>query len=93
MKPAENGKTSQGPMHPDAPLVEKVKKVLEAIRPAVRNDGGDIEFVSMTPEGQVFLRFHGACVGCPSASMTLKSGIEKNLKAYVPEVTTVDAVP
>lgn len=75
------------------PLVDKVKKVLEAIRPAVQNDGGDIEFVSMDAAGHVSVRFHGACIGCPSASMTLKTGIEKNLKAYVPEVTGVEAVP
>lgn len=70
----------------------RVEKVLNLIRPAVQSDGGDVELVDVTPEGVVRIRMHGACVGCPSSSMTLQMGIERNLKEHIPEVTAVQAV-
>ena len=79
---------------PDASLSvsERVAMVIDRIRPAVQNDGGDIELVEVTPSGVVRIRMHGACVGCPSSNMTLRLGIEQNLKTYVPEVTGVEAI-
>ena len=56
-------------------------------------DGGDIEFVGIDAQGVVQIRFHGACHGCPSSSMTLHDGIQRNLRERVPEVTRVIAVP
>lgn len=73
-------------------LEERVRAVLELIRPAIRADGGDLEYVGMTPGGVVQIRFMGACVGCPSSEMTLRTGIEHNLKQRVPEVRGVEAV-
>lgn len=72
---------------------QRVEDVLARIRPAVQDDGGDIELVEITDGGEVRVRFHGDCVHCPSSSMTLQHGIEANLKANVPEVTSVTAVP
>jgi Fe-S cluster biogenesis protein NfuA len=69
-----------------------VVKVLDLIRPAVQSDGGDLELVDITPEGIVQIRLHGACVGCPSSTMTLQVGIERNLKTHVPQVRAVQAV-
>lgn len=74
------------------PLHERVAKVINLIRPAVQADGGDLELVGVTPNGVVQIRLHGACVGCPSSSITLQVGIERNLKAHVPEVRAVEAV-
>ena len=71
---------------------DKVAKVINLIRPAVQSDGGDLELVGVTIEGIVQIRLHGACVGCPSSTMTLQVGIERNLKAHVPEVKGVEAV-
>lgn len=71
---------------------ERIEKIIELIRPAVQSDGGDLEFVGMTADGIVQIRLHGACVGCPSSSITLATGIERNLKDYVPEVRAVQAV-
>lgn len=71
---------------------DKVAKVLNLIRPAVQSDGGDLELVDITPEGIVRIRLHGACVGCPSSTMTLQVGIERNLRTHVPEVRGVEAV-
>lgn len=67
-------------------LDDRVRRVIELIRPAVQADGGDIEFVGITPENLVQIRMHGACVGCPSSIVTLQTGIERNLKAHIPEV-------
>ena len=68
---------------------EKVQDVINLIRPAVQADGGDIELVDVTGEGVVQIRFHGACHGCPSSTMTLQMGIERNLREKVPEITQV----
>jgi Fe-S cluster biogenesis protein NfuA len=71
---------------------DRVQGVINLIRPAVQADGGDIELVDVTAEGVVQIRFHGACHGCPSSSMTLHQGIERNLRERIPEVTRVVAV-
>ncbi len=77
----------------DKSLHDRVMHVVDMIRPAVQMDGGDLELVDVTDEGVVQIRFHGACVGCPSSTMTLQMGIERNLLEHVPEVTAVVAVP
>lgn len=65
---------------------------MEVVRPALQADGGDVEFVDVDEQGVVQVRLRGACMGCPSARMTLKFGIERSLKAKVPEVTEVVCV-
>ena len=72
---------------------DRVQGVINLIRPAVQADGGDIELVDVAADGLVQVRFHGACHGCPSSSMTLHMGIERNLREKIPEVTRVVAVP
>jgi Fe-S cluster biogenesis protein NfuA len=76
-----------------ATLHERVAKVIDAIRPTVQADGGDVEFVGVGTSGIVQVRLHGACVGCPSSTMTLKLGIERNLRTHVPEVKGIETVP
>jgi Fe-S cluster biogenesis protein NfuA len=80
------------PQNPSLPIRERVQGVLNLIRPAVQADGGDVELVDVDAEGVVQIRFHGACHGCPSSSMTLQDGIQRNLREKVPEVTRVIAV-
>jgi Fe-S cluster biogenesis protein NfuA len=74
---------------PSADVRTRVQDVINLIRPAVQADGGDIELVDVSPDGVVHIRFHGACHGCPSSTMTLHMGIERNLRERVPEVTQV----
>ena len=69
---------------------EKVESVLNLVRPSLQADGGDVELVDVK-EGVVTVRLTGACGGCPMATMTLKSGIERVLKERVPEVKEVVA--
>ncbi len=73
-------------------MKERVAKVIERIRPAVQQDGGDIELVSVE-DGLVKLRLVGSCAGCPSSMMTLKAGIERAIRAEVPEITGVESIP
>jgi len=71
---------------------EKVKEVIEAVRPALQGHGGDVELVGTDEDNNVKVRLQGACQGCPGAQMTLKMGIEQLLKENIPEVKEVIAV-
>ena len=71
---------------------DKVKEVIQTIRPMLQNDGGDIEYVGSDPDNTVKVRLQGACRGCPGAQMTLKMGVERLLKEKVPDVKEVVAV-
>lgn len=85
-------KTEADTTYDGDPVVAEIKEIIDTrVRPAVAMDGGDIIFEKFE-EGIVYLRLQGACSGCPSSSVTLKSGIENMLKHYVPEVTEVRAV-
>jgi Fe-S cluster biogenesis protein NfuA len=68
-----------------------VEQVLEQIRPSLQADGGDVELVGVK-DGVVSLRLTGACGCCPMSTMTLKMGIERILKAKLPEVKEVVSV-
>ncbi|MDP2856431.1 MAG: NifU family protein [Bacillota bacterium] len=72
-------------------MKEQIEEVLKEIRPTLQADGGDVELVGVD-DGVVKVRLKGACGGCPMASMTLKNGIERVLKARIPEVKTVESV-
>ncbi len=71
---------------------DRVEKVINRIRPAVQQDGGDIEHVDVV-DGVVKLRLVGSCSGCPSSTYTLKMGIERAIRAEVPEIVGVEALP
>ncbi len=75
-------------------MIEKndVEAALDEIRPALMADGGNVEFIDANEDGVVLVRLQGACSGCPSASMTLKMGIERTLMEKVPGVTAVQAI-
>ena len=72
-------------------MKEKVQKVIDQIRPALQNDGGDIELVEIIGD-EVHVRFTGACAGCPMSSMTLTNFVEAKIKEFVPEVKKVISV-
>lgn len=72
-------------------MKDRVEQVINRIRPAVQMDGGDIELVDVT-NGLVKVRLVGSCHGCPSSMMTLRMGIERAIRAEVPEITGVEAV-
>jgi Fe-S cluster biogenesis protein NfuA len=75
-----------------AEIVAEIKELIATrVRPAVAQDGGDIIFKRFDAQtGIVHLSMRGACSGCPSSALTLKSGVENLLRHYVPEVTGVE---
>lgn len=71
---------------------EKVEEALEKIRPALQQDGGDLELIDVSEDGVVKVKLTGACGSCPMSQMTLKHGIEQRLREEIPEVERVEAV-
>lgn len=70
-------------------IVKQIRELIETrVRPAVAQDGGDIVFVDFK-DGIVYVELQGSCSGCPSSKVTLKEGIERMLKHYVPEIEAV----
>ena len=76
----------------DIELENKVKNVLEQIRPYLQADGGDVEYVNMTDDKVVNLRLLGMCGNCPHSQMTLKNGIETAVIRAIPEIKGVESV-
>ncbi len=68
-----------------------VLEAIEAIRPALQADGGDIAFKSIDEDGVVHVDLLGACGTCPVSTMTLKAGVERIIKDRVPGITAVEA--
>ena len=73
-------------------ITDKIKEVLEQIRPYLQADGGDLDLVEITDDYIVKVRLLGACGSCPMSTMTLKAGVEGTLKKEVPEVQSVESV-
>ncbi|MDD3030016.1 MAG: NifU family protein [Alphaproteobacteria bacterium] len=77
----------------DSDVVVQIRDLLDhKIRPALAQDGGDVSFKKFE-DGIVYLSLKGACAGCPSATLTLKAGVEALLRHYIPEVLEVRQVP
>jgi Fe-S cluster biogenesis protein NfuA len=71
---------------------KQILEVLDAIRPALRSDGGDVEFIDFdASDGVLQLRFLGACGDCPISEVTLRQGIERRILTAVPQVREVRA--
>jgi len=73
-------------------MEEKVKEILDQIRPALQADGGNVELIEVTDQGIVKVKLTGACGSCPMSTYTLKMGIEQRLKDMIPEVKGVEQV-
>ena len=69
-----------------------VLKVLISIRPYLKEDGGDVELVEITPENIVKVKLLGSCAECPLSIMTLRAGIERALIREIPQIRRVESV-
>ena len=69
-----------------------VQGVIDRVRPFLQRDGGDVQLVDITEDNIVRVKLIGACGTCPMSTMTLKNGIEAELKNSIPEVKAVVAV-
>nr|ANM86768.1 Nfu1 [Stygiella incarcerata] len=91
VKPAEETKTEEQ-SRSDREVIADVMELLDKkIRPVLEDDGGGADFVSFK-DGVVYLQLRGACHGCPSATRTLKDGIERLMTYYIPEVKCVEKI-
>jgi Fe-S cluster biogenesis protein NfuA len=72
-----------------AEMEEGILEAIEAIRPALQSDGGDIVFRHLDEDGVVHVTLVGACGSCPVSMMTLKGGVERIIMDRVPGVTEV----
>lgn len=73
-------------------MKKNVIKALDAIRPFLQADSGDIELVEITGDGIVKVKLTGACDICPMSQMTLRAGIERALMREVPGIRRVESV-
>ena len=69
-------------------MEDKIKEVMEKVRPYLNMDGGDIEFLKYE-DGYIYVKLTGACAGCSLIDVTLKEGIEEILTSEIPEVKEV----
>jgi Fe-S cluster biogenesis protein NfuA len=79
-------------MEQNKEMLESIETSIGEIKPFLQRDGGDIEFVELTPENVVKVKLQGACSGCPGAAITLQAIVERIIKEAVPEVAGVEAV-
>lgn len=70
---------------------EKIKEIIEKIKPYLNQDGGDVEFVKFE-DGICFVRLKGACAGCMFADMTIQNTVEEMIVSEVPEVIKVENI-
>ena len=73
-------------------IIEKIKEVINNIRPYINFDGGDIEFIKYE-DNYVYIKLLGACQMCGMIDTTIENGIYENIKEEVPEVKGVINVP
>lgn len=73
-------------------LEQKVKNAIEQIRPYLQQDGGDIEFKSLTDDKVVYVELQGHCGSCPYALMTLKQNVELAIQDAIPEIKAVENI-
>jgi Fe-S cluster biogenesis protein NfuA len=73
-------------------ISEKVQQSLDAVRPYLQADGGDVELVRVTDDGFVEVKLTGSCVSCPMSRMTLRAGVERRILKDIPEVRRVEQV-
>jgi len=81
-----------GQTNEDQTIEQKVRELIDSVRPNLQSHGGDIELIGVEQDYTVKVRLQGACSGCPGARMTLKMGIERLLKEKIPQVKEVVAV-
>lgn len=84
----ENKKETTIENKKDEEVIERIKEVINKIRPYLQNDGGDVQFKRFE-QGVVYVSLVGACSNCPMALMTLQDGIENALVSEIPEVIKV----
>lgn len=76
----------------DKDIIEKVEAAIQQLRPFLEADGGDMELIEVTDDMVVKVRLVGACSSCSMSPMTLKAGLEENLKSILPQIKGVESI-
>lgn len=72
-------------------IYNQVAEIIDTIRPALIADGGNVELIDVS-DGIVKVKLQGACGSCPMAQITLKMGIEREIKRHLPEIKEVVSI-
>ncbi len=75
-----------------ADILTAIDKALDAVRPHLKVDGGDVEVIDITDDKLVKVKWLGNCSSCNMSHFTMKAGIEQTIKSVLPEITGVEAV-
>ena len=73
-------------------LKPRIEEALNAMRPYLIADGGNVELVDVTPEMVVRVRLTGSCSNCDMSNMTMKAGLEEGIRRAIPEIQSVIAI-
>lgn len=73
-------------------LIGKIESALNDVRPHLAVDGGNVEFLEVTDDMRVIIRWTGNCEGCHMSTMTLRAGVEQAIRSKAPEIIHVEAV-
>jgi Fe-S cluster biogenesis protein NfuA len=76
----------------EGPLLERVERALDTMRPYLATDGGNVKVLDISPERVVRLELVGSCGTCPMSAMTFKGGLEEAILRAVPEISRVEAI-
>ncbi len=76
----------------DPEIIAKVEGVIEQLRPFLHSDGGDMELVEITDDNVIRVKLLGSCRECSMSEMTMRAGIEEQVKSVLPFIKSVEAV-
>ena len=83
---------TNNPLNANPRLPDELRQALDIIRPALQQDGGDIELVEWTDDGCARVRLTGHCKDCPHAQKTLRTVVRRTLFKLVPGLLRVEHV-
>ena len=73
-------------------IENKIKELIDSVKPYLNADGGDVEFVKYE-DNYVYIKLLGMCQGCAFADQTIENGIFESIKKEIPEVKGIINVP
>jgi Fe-S cluster biogenesis protein NfuA len=86
------GSAPAGPAISDDQIYEIVDRMfVREVNPAVAQHGGRIELIDVQ-DGMVVVRMMGGCQGCGMANVTLRQGIESQLKRVIPQLRGIQDI-
>ena len=66
-------------------IEEKIKELVENMRPYLNMDGGDMEFIKYE-DHYVYIKLQGACANCLYQGNTINDNLLEYFKEEIPEI-------